>query len=141
MNEELQKKYLEFQLIQQQVEQIQQQQALVENQLAQLVSLKGALEELKKSAVKSDMLAPLGAGVYAYSSLNENEHVLMNIGARTAVRKSVPDAQEIVSRQIEEVRKFSDDIQKAIAQFASRHQELQQELQKEAQKGQKAENK
>ncbi len=134
MNEELQKKYLEFQLIQQQLEQLQQQHALVENQVAQLISLKDALEELKKSSVKSDMLAPLGAGVYAYSSLNENEHVLMNIGARTAVKKTIPEAQEIAGKQIEEMKKFSDDIQKAINQFASRYREIQQEIQIESEK-------
>ncbi|MDO8555758.1 MAG: prefoldin subunit alpha, partial [Nanoarchaeota archaeon] len=68
MNDDVQKKYLEFQIIQQQMQQMQQQQSLVNNQIAQLSSLRDALESLSTTPANREILVPLGAGVFVKGS-------------------------------------------------------------------------
>ncbi|MEK6812764.1 MAG: prefoldin subunit alpha [Nanoarchaeota archaeon] len=132
MKEEVQKKYLEFQLIQQQLEQLQQQHLLAQTQVTQLRVVKDALEEVQKTPLKNEVLAPLGAGVFVKTTLQENAKVLMNVGAKTAVSKPIGEARGIVEKQMTEVTAFEQDLQKAMMQFVARSQELQREMQKEA---------
>ncbi len=138
MSDDLQKKYMEFQILQQQVQQMQQQLALVENQVTQLSSLRDALESLQSTPAKRDMLVPLGAGVFVKASLVDSKEVVMNVCAKVSVVKSVVEAQVVVVKQVSEMQLFMDELQKGMQQFAVRQGELQMELQDAAQQEKKA---
>ncbi len=129
MNEELQGKYLEFQLLQQQIQNLQQQLELIQSQLMLLASLNESLKEIKRTKAGTEVLFPLGAGVYAKSSLQDNENIIMNVGAKTAVAKNIKDSCEIIEKQIEDMKKVVKDLTDELGRSLFRGQALQEELQ------------
>ena len=64
MNEDLQRKYIEFQLFDQQLKQFQQQLQILRQQLNELSNLDEHLNEIDKVKEGSKIMAPLGAGVF-----------------------------------------------------------------------------
>lgn len=129
MNDIVQEKYFEFQMLQQQAEQLRQQQGLVDHQLSELTVLRDALSGVHTAKKNSEMLVPLGVGVFLRSSLQNTDEVVMNVGAKLAVVKSLKDAQVIVEKQVEEARKVVEELQQHSLQFNARLQALQEELQ------------
>lgn len=132
MNEEeqkLQQKYIELQLLDQQIKQIQQQLVLLEQQISDLTILEESLNEIKKVELNSEILAPLGAGVFIKASIKDNKEVLMNVGSNINVKKKIPDAIEIVKAQKEElqniIRQTENELQKAGVQGMLLQEELQ----------------
>ena len=100
MKDDMQKKYVEFQMIQQQMQQLQQQIEKFDKQLMELNGVITALEEFKTMKKGSDMLVPLASGIFASGELKGAEHVRVNVGANVSVKKSIPDTISLVKQQI-----------------------------------------
>ena len=129
MNEVVQEKYFEFQMLQQQSEQLRQQLVMVERQVVELSSLRDSLKGVTVAKKSTEMLVPLGVGVYVRSSLQRTDEVVMNVGAKFAVTKSVKDAEVIVEKQVVEAEKVVQELQQHAVEMNGRLQELQVELQ------------
>ena len=102
---ELQKKYLEFQLLDQQLKQTQKQ--------AQL------LEELKDVKPGSEILVPVSNGMFAKATLTDSHELIVNVGSGAAVPKTIEAAQQMLAKQLDEV-------QKVRVQLAELMQQLEQ---------------
>ena len=72
-------------------------------------------EELKK--IKEDLLnlkdvkdkktyVPLGAGIFLESELKNTKNVVMNVGSNVLVKKDFKSANEILDKQINELKKI-----------------------------------
>ena|SRR3989344_3746066 len=126
--EELQRKYFEFQLLDQQLKQIQEQIFLIQQQIQELESLNANLDSISKTEKKSEILSPLGAGVFIKTELKENKEVLMNIGAKTAVLKTIPDAKKLIALQVNELKRIDMQLNEQLQQGALRASALQEEV-------------
>lgn len=126
--EELQRKYFEFQLLDQQLKQIQEQTFLIQQQIQELESLNANLDSISKTEKKSEILSPLGAGVFIKTELKENKEVLMNIGAKTAVLKTIPDAKKLITLQVNELKRIDMQLNEQLQQGALRASALQEEV-------------
>ena len=116
--EEDNQKYIAQQILGQQLQQIEQQIASVDMQIIELISLKDSLIELTK--VKSKKIyTPLGAGVFIESELKKVDDVLVNVGAGIVVKKDANSAAELISSQVEELKKIKDQIQKEFDELVS----------------------
>ncbi|HLD12028.1 MAG TPA: prefoldin subunit alpha [Candidatus Nanoarchaeia archaeon] len=129
MNEAVQEKYFEFQMLQQQVEQLRQQQAMVERQLQELSNLKDSLSGVVVAKKGVEVLVPLGVGVFVRASLLKNDEVIMNVGSKMVVVKSVADAQKVVDKQVVEAKIAVEELQGHGVKMGARMQALQEELQ------------
>ena len=105
--EQLKQKYLEFQILSQEIQKIQEQRNLFFAQLEQLKTLLEGLYSLELSKKGTSFLAPLGPGVFALTTLDANDTILMNVGSNVVVSKTIPESLEIVREQIKELETYS----------------------------------
>ena len=101
--EEITQKYSEFQMLQQQIESLSQQMEMLSQQQGELLSSRNALGELNKSAVGSEILAPIANGIFLKGSLGDNQKLVVNVGANTTVEKTIPEVIVILEEQSKEI--------------------------------------
>lgn len=126
--QELRQKYMEFQMIAQQLQQHSEQANLIQSQIQQLQNLKASLGELKQEKASTEAFTPVGSGVFVKSKLGSTDSVLISVGAKTFVEKSIGDAQVTIDKQINLTKEYSDQIMTEMQILEHRAQHLQQEL-------------
>lgn len=89
-------------MFEQQMNQMQQQISAVEQMIIELNSLSLGLDELvgKKDA---EIFAPIGRGIFAKAKL-VSEDLLVDVGGRNLVKKSIPETQKILQEQIQKLK-------------------------------------
>ena len=128
MNQELQQKYFEYQVLDQQVKQMHHQLTLMQQQITELVKLGEAIEEISKVKDKTKLFCPLGGGVFVEAELTKKDRVLVNIGADTAAFKSPVDAKKSVDEQIKEINDVISKLESELSETVVKQQELQQDI-------------
>ena len=137
-DQEIQQKYMELQMLTSQLKQAQQQIEMFTQQIAEMGKVKESLEEVSTAKVGTDILSPLGAGIFVKAKLESAEEVLMNVGSEIAVHKSFKEAIEMVNGQVAEMGHIVEEMKMGFQDGASKVQEMQVELQKLITKNQKA---
>jgi len=103
-------KLMAQQLMMQQLQQIEQQIASIEQQRVDLTALQeniGELQKLKKVKIHT----PLGAGVFLESEVKETKDVLLGVGSGVIVKKDVKDAIKLLEGQVIELKKIQENMQ------------------------------
>jgi prefoldin alpha subunit len=126
--EERNQKMMELQFMSQQVQQMQEHIQTTQRQMVELASVAVILDEVNKSEKGDNTLFSLGAGVFGFGKLDDTKKIIMNVGAKTAVEKSIPEAKTIVEEQINELEKMNSQIEGDFIELHGKMQELQQEL-------------
>jgi prefoldin alpha subunit len=99
---------MKFQMFEQQIRMIQEQMQAVEQAILELGSLNLGLDELigKKD---NEILAPVGRGIYASAQLL-SEELLVDIGDKNFVKKSIPETKKILQEQIKKLEKVREEL-------------------------------
>lgn len=139
MDKNLQEKYLEYQVLQQTLNQLYQKKSIIQNQINEFSNLKDNLDSLKKSNKNSPMYAAFGSGVFAKAELKETDTVLVNIGSNIAIERSVEDSKKLVDAQVQELSSLLKQIDKNIEENIERTGVLGKKL-SEAQNKEKQHN-
>ncbi|MBU0536789.1 MAG: prefoldin subunit alpha [Nanoarchaeota archaeon] len=129
MNKELQQKYLELQMLDQHIKQIQQNVELIENQLSELDQINQALDDLTSVKEGTEIFVPVTGGVFAKAELKDNKNLLVNVGAGTTVNKSIPETRDMISNQINEIADTRDQLLEQLQKAVRKAQKIQEELQ------------
>ena len=132
MNEELQRKYLELQMINQNFQQIQEQITILVQQMKQLENTGDSLESLEKSDDKNPILVPLGGGLFAKSNFSKKEDFLLNVGSGVLVEKSLADSKDAVRNQIEEIAGIVTQLEVNLQHLSAEAQHIQEDIGKES---------
>ena len=136
MKEEIQRAYIEFQIIEQQLKQSQQQILLLQQQTEELNILIDNLENLKKLKPNTSSYSHLGPGIAVKTKIEEPDHVLISVGSKTMVKKTIPEAQKSIKKQLDDVQEFTKTLQKEMENLASHAQTLHQRIQEAQQESQ-----
>ncbi len=128
-NEQSREKYLEFQLLMQQFQQLQQNQTALEKHIKDLFNLKANLETVSNLNSNSESLIPLGSGIFLKGELKDTETVVINVGVGICVEKTVEEAKETVSNQLNEVTVVLEQINEDLEETKHKLMDLQNELQ------------
>lgn len=127
--QELQQKYLQFQLFQQQIEQTSQQLELFTQQHNDLEVSQDALKQLQKVPPNNEILATIAPGIFIKASLKDNQKLIVNIGANITAEKTIPQVIEMLEKQKKELEKTisqSDALLQTLTQQALKlYQELE----------------
>ncbi len=110
MDEKQQELIFKLSMYEQQIQQLQQQLQAVEQGVFEMTSLNQGLGELVGS-VNKEILAPIGRGIFLKTKLL-SEDLTVDIGNKTFVKKTIPEAQEMIKEQIkklEDVKKELND--------------------------------
>lgn len=134
--EETAQKYMEFQLLNQQIQQSQQQMQMISQQVIELKTISKNVSEISKAEPDSEMYSNLGVGVHIKSTIKDSKHLLVNVGAGTFVQKTPEETITIVDKQVVELEKFVQDMEKNLQKNTEKAEELREEI-SEAQKNQK----
>ena len=106
MDEKQQELIYQLSILQQQAQQIQEQLQLVEQNVSDLSSISNGLNELKGKK-DSEMLAPLGRGIFVKAKIL-SEELTVDIGKKNFVKKSIPETREIILLQIDKIAQIKE---------------------------------
>jgi len=137
MNEEIQKKYLELQLINQNFQQIKEQLTILSQQIVQLQSTSDSLDALGDVKGKNEILVPLGGGLFAKADFDKGENVLANVGADVLVERDLQDGKGLVKQQIDELADIISELEINLQHLSVEAQKIQEEIEKSGQEGSK----
>ena len=126
---DLQQKYMQFQMFDQQMKQCRQQLEAVQSQMAEVQAVLLALDDVSKSKIGAEILAPLSAGIFVRAELKDNRLLNVNVGSGTIVEKSVQDTKALLERQILDLAKLNEDLLGQFTSTAGEAERLQAELQ------------
>ncbi|MBI4983589.1 prefoldin subunit alpha [Candidatus Woesearchaeota archaeon] len=96
-------KYLQFQLLQQQLEELNRHIGMLNEQNAELDLSLSAVNEIQKTKLGNDFLALIANGVFVKGELTENKKLIVNVGSNVTVEKSIPEVMELLQQQKREV--------------------------------------
>ncbi len=99
--EEMKEKYLQFQVIQQQLEQVSEHAQLLNQRNAELDVSINAIKEIGKTEKDREILAPIADGIFFKAILKDNAAFIVNVGSETAVEKTMPQVVKLLEEQKE----------------------------------------
>jgi len=129
--EDMTKKYMEFQVLSQQINKFQQQINLITQQVGELNSLSNNVSEISKINQDSEMYTNLGVGVHIKSSIKNVKNLLVNVGAGIFVKKTPEETTKIVDRQVVELEKVITNMETQLQNSVKKAESIKQELSKE----------
>jgi len=127
---ELQKLYLQMQLMQQQSQQLQQQIQSIEQQVEELEGVRDGLERLKDVKPGTEIYVPFAGGVFIKAELKDSENLLLNVGAGTAVTKPIPDTIETINAQIAEMAGLRKQMAEQLDRIIAKAKEVERNMEK-----------
>jgi prefoldin alpha subunit len=97
-----------FQMFEQQIRSLQQQLQAVEEAILDISKLNLEMDDLigKKD---SEIFALIGRGIYAKAKLI-SEELLVDIGNKNFVKKSIPETKDIIQNQIKKLEKLKEEL-------------------------------
>jgi len=125
---EIQEKYMELQMLDQQMKQIQQQSQVIINQVAELNNITEALDDLKKVNPGTETLFPISNGIFVKGSISDSKKVNINVGGNVIVSKTTDEAKELIIRQLDEIKKLETQLNTDLQQLSVKAIELQKEI-------------
>ncbi len=87
--EQLQQKFMHFKFLQEQMGQITQQVQQLHQQNQNLENAKQTIDELEKTSLGTEILAPIADGLFIKVNLQDKDNLLINVGAEVAVEKKM----------------------------------------------------
>lgn len=122
---------LKFQMFEQQIRAIQQQLQAVEEAIIDISKLNLELDDLI-GKTDSEILAPIGRGIFAKAQLL-SEELLVDIGNKNFVKKTIPETKEIIQNQIKKLEKLREELNSGL-------ESINQEVTKTFEESQKGHN-
>lgn len=134
--QELQEKFVLYQLLNQRLEQLKQQAPLIQQKMVEYETSKQAMAELKSVKPDNDILIPMGSGVYSFGKTNSSEKVLVELGAGVVAKKTLEEASVLVENKKKELEDAVQALQMEANAITAKLNEIVPELQKAAEKSQ-----
>jgi len=103
--EDWQEKYMQFQTLQQQIEQISEHIGMLNQQNQELEISQQAVAEVGKTAVNQEILAPVANGIFIKTKLLENQKLIVNVGANTTVERTVEEVVKLLEEHANDTTK------------------------------------
>ncbi|SRR3989344_1668968 len=129
MNEDTQRKYIEIQILEQQIKQIQKNLEILNQQIFELNMISNSLTEIKKTKIGQELLIPLGSGIFIKTELKDNNEILTNVGSDVVVSKTNAETKTFIKSQTEFVIEMITKIEQELHLSISKYEELKEDLQ------------
>lgn len=125
---EAQQKHIEMHLLDQQIKQVQKQLQLLEQQILELNATKDALDDFAAIKPGTEILVPISSGIFVKGQIKDNKELTVNVGANVAVNKSIPETKKLLEEQLEEIKKFQQELILNLQKLGLKAQEIEKEL-------------
>ncbi len=124
---QIEDKYMQLQLLQQQVEQITEYVEQLQMQDRELDISLEALTELQKTNVNTEILAPIANGIFFKAELKDNQKLTINVGSEVAVEKTIPEVIKLLEEQKEKITENIAEAETVLQQLHEQGRKLYQE--------------
>ena len=128
--EKLQKLYVEFQILNQTIQQLEKQSTALNNQLMDLMVTSQSLEDIKKTKEGTEILVPLSSGIYAKAELKDSKKFIVNVGSNVTLVKDVDSTKKLIEDQINEIKKLQENLVNQLQEQTTKATSLEQEITK-----------
>jgi prefoldin alpha subunit len=116
-----------FSMFEQQIQQLQQQLSAIEQGIFEMASINSSLDELV-GAKDKEIFSPLGRGIFAKAKLL-SEELLVDIGSKNFVKKSVPETKELIQEQIGKLEEVKNELNAELDKIGEELTKTMQEAQ------------
>lgn len=124
----LQEKYMEYQMLEQMIVQLQSQMEAVDKQMVELLTIKQGLDDLKDAKKGSEMLVPLANGIFVKGELTDPDNLIINVGSNVAVNRTIQQTKELLEKQFEAMKEMQASLMAQLQKYGTKAQSVQQEL-------------
>jgi prefoldin alpha subunit len=115
---ELGQKYMELQMLDGQIKQVQAQAQALEAQVIEVEKISQALDEIGNVKIGTEIFVPVAQGIFAKAELKDSKNLLVSVGGNATVNKPIPEVKEMLASQITEIRKFQQEMAKQLEKLA-----------------------
>ncbi|NIM47060.1 MAG: prefoldin subunit alpha [Candidatus Aenigmarchaeota archaeon] len=127
--EDLQKKLIEFQILDANFKMLQERAEILNKKLEEFQKTGVAIEELQ--ITKPDKaLIPLGSGNFIYGKIENCDDIIVGVGSGIAIKKKREKALEVLDSRIKEIEKNLNDVLKQSSAFVIQLEKVQQEIER-----------
>ena len=133
--QKVQELYMEFQMLDQHIKQIQKQLEAVTQQMIELTVTTNSLDEFNAIKPGKEIFVPLSSGIFAKASIKSNSELLVNVGANVVVKKDIASTKKLIQGQMEEVKKVQHQMVDELEKMTHRAAQLEMQLQGIASQG------
>jgi prefoldin alpha subunit len=119
--DQMKEKYMQFQMLQQQMEQMSQHLEMFNQQMQDLDISIGAVKDLGEAEENNELLAPIADGIFFKGKLSDNKKLVVNVGSNVTVERTIPEVVELLEQQKIEVgnkMKEADEVMQHISKEA-----------------------
>ncbi len=124
----IQEKYMEYQMMQEQLTKMTEQRETLRKQEEDLDDIKGAIENIQKTRIGSEMFVPISSGIFVKAEIKETNQVLVNVGDNIIVPKTIADAVQLIQKQHNEIENYEKTVQQNIQILLLHQQRIENEL-------------
>jgi prefoldin alpha subunit len=127
-DEELQKKYMNFQVLQQQIKDTFNQLEDISRRISEVDSIIFAVKDFSEFEKGSEILVPLSTGIFVKAEIKDTNNFLVNIGANVVNIKNKEDLIKMLEKQKVELYNFQTELSKEYESQEEKILKLQQEI-------------
>ena len=128
IEQELQKKYIELQMLKQHINAIVQQKQAIDERQAELRVTIDALKNMNGIKKGEEIWSSLGSGAFVKSDIKDTSSVLVAVGAGVVVQENLPRAVEILESRLKDMDAISRDVIQQAEAYAERINKLEPEV-------------
>ena len=131
--QQLQELSARYQQYQYQAESIAQQMNMLNITIRDLETALTTITALKDEPAGKETLVPIGFGSFVNATLTNPDKVVIGIGSGVSIEKKIDDAKVILERRKEELTKYHEQLNGAIAKIAEEMQNIERIAQRQGQ--------
>ncbi|MFH1668558.1 MAG: prefoldin subunit alpha [Candidatus Woesearchaeota archaeon] len=124
----LQQKYVEHQMLEQQLKQMQHQLEKLESQMQEVATVEKSVAELSAAKEGDDILVPVSGGIFFKAKVTDASRFLVNVGAGVVVSKNMEDTIALLKEQTHEIDRYRELVSKQLIQYIEAHQQLENDI-------------
>ena len=128
--EKLQEKYMQHQMLEQQLKQMQEQLVKFESQIAEISSIAQSISDVEDVKEGTEILVPVANGIFIKAEMKNNDALLVNVGKGVTVKKGFKDTRDLLQSQADEISRFREQLISQIGLGVNKLNQIQAELKK-----------
>ncbi len=124
----MQEKYMEYQMLEEQLKQVQEQIQTLHKQKEDLDNLQDAIHNIAETKELTELFVPVSSGIFVKAEMKDSKEILVNVGNNVVVPKSIPDAVALVQKQKKELETYEKTMMQNFQLLLLHQQKVEAEL-------------
>ncbi|NOZ81417.1 MAG: prefoldin subunit alpha [DPANN group archaeon] len=125
---DIQQEYAKLQMLDEQIKMLQKQLETYEAQLVEIMNMKTAIEEFSKVRPGTEMLVPIGPGIFVKGSVMDTKNLTISVGAGTAVSKTLDEGKGLLDLQARDVEQARMTVLKETERIIEQARKIEKEI-------------